>query len=173
MPKKKKEAAISDANILIDYASVDEDLIREIVIYWEKVFVPDVILYEVRDLSTERAMELGLTIIQTPLVNLPERPKLSFQDRTCLYFVIAEKWVCIANDVPLRKESVSQLINTLLLSSINTFYIEIFQKRYTILENRIYYNGEVIYGSYSIQTNGVSFFLFFQRRKKNAYSCAF
>ena len=91
MPKKKKETAISDANILIDYASVDEDLIREIVIYWEKVFVPDVILYEVRDLSTERAMELGLTIIQTPLANLPERPKLSFQDRTCLYFVIAEK----------------------------------------------------------------------------------
>ena len=40
MPKKKKETAISDANILIDYASVDEDLIREIVIYWEKVFVP-------------------------------------------------------------------------------------------------------------------------------------
>jgi predicted nucleic acid-binding protein len=47
MPKKKKEAAIIDANILIDYASVDEDLIREIVIYWKKVFVPDVILHEV------------------------------------------------------------------------------------------------------------------------------
>jgi rRNA-processing protein FCF1 len=104
MPKKKKEAAIIDANILIDYASVDEDLIREIVIYWKKVFVPDVILHEVRDLTTERALELGLTIIQTPYVNLPKRPKLSFQDRTCLYFVMAEKWVCIANDVPLRKE---------------------------------------------------------------------
>ncbi|MDA3939467.1 MAG: hypothetical protein PF693_09185 [Spirochaetia bacterium] len=104
MPKKKKEAAISDANILIDYAAVDEDLIREMVVYWNKVYVPDIILHEVRDLSTERAMELGLTIIQTPLVNLPERAKLSFQDRTCLYFVMAEKWVCIVNDVPLRKE---------------------------------------------------------------------
>lgn len=103
MPPKSREAAICDANVLIDYTDSDEDIIRELVRYWGKVYVPTRILHEVKRLPQTRAEELGLTVIETPLV-LPSVSGLSGPDRACLHFVITEGWVCIANDRALRKE---------------------------------------------------------------------
>ena len=67
MPKKPREAAICDANVLIDYVAADEDVIRELAKYWGTVYVPNRILHEVKNLPDERAGELGLTIVETPL----------------------------------------------------------------------------------------------------------
>lgn len=103
MSAEPREAAICDANVLIDYTDSDEDIIRELVRYWGKVYVPDRVLSEVKRLSQSRAEALGLTIIETPLV-LPLASGLSGPDRACLNFVISEGWVCIANDKALRKE---------------------------------------------------------------------
>ena len=103
MPRKHREAAICDANILIDYVNADEDVIRELAKYWETVYVPDRILYEVKNLSIDRAGELGLTVIETPLT-LPTAPWLSGPDRACLYFVLTEGWTCITNDKLLQRE---------------------------------------------------------------------
>lgn len=103
MSRKRREAAICDANVLIDYVAADEDVVRELVKYWGTVYVPTRILYEVRNLPTERAEELGLTVIETPLT-LPSAPGLSSPDRACLYFVVSEGWTCIANDTLLRRE---------------------------------------------------------------------
>lgn len=103
MPRKRREAAICDANVLIDYAAADEDVIRELVKYWGTVYVPTRILHEVRKLPMDRAKNLGLTIIETPLT-LPIAPGLSGPDRACLHFVISEGWTCIANDTLLRRE---------------------------------------------------------------------
>ncbi len=102
MERVRRKAAICDANVLIDYAEADEDVIRELVTYWGTVYVPTRILHEVRKLTQERAEDLGLTIIETPLT-LPEYPGLSGPDRACLHFVISEGWTCIANDALLRK----------------------------------------------------------------------
>lgn len=96
MPPKSREAAICDANVLIDYTDSDEDIIRELVRYWGKVYVPTRILHEVKRLPQTRAEELGLTVIETPLV-LPSVSGLSGPDRACLHFVIAKGWVCVAN----------------------------------------------------------------------------
>jgi hypothetical protein len=101
--RKRREAAICDANVLIDYVDADEDIIRELVKYWGTVFVPTRILHEVKKLLPERAGELGLTVIETPLI-LPTAPGLSGPDRACLHFVISEGWTCIANDTLLRRE---------------------------------------------------------------------
>jgi len=103
VPRKRREAAICDANVLIDYVAADEDVIRELVKYWGTVYVPTRILYEVRKLPMDRAKDLGLTIIETPLT-LPVAPGLSGPDRACLHFVISEGWTCIANDTLLRRE---------------------------------------------------------------------
>lgn len=103
MSAEPREAAICDANVLIDYTDSDEDIIRELVRYWGKVYVPDRVLSEVKRLPQVRAEGLGLTIIETPL-NLPRVSSLSGPDRACLTFVISEGWVCIANDKALRKE---------------------------------------------------------------------
>lgn len=103
MPRKRREAAICDANVLIDYVDADEDVIRELVKYWGTVYVPTRILYEVKKLPINRAEGLGLTVIETPL-DLPASPGLSGPDRACLHFVITEGWTCIANDKLLRRE---------------------------------------------------------------------
>lgn len=100
-------AAICDANVLIDYVDADEDIITELVAFWGAVYVPDRVLNEVKNLSEERALELGLKIIETPLV-LPSSSGLSGPDRACLHFVATEGWTCIANDRLLRRECVKQ-----------------------------------------------------------------
>jgi rRNA-processing protein FCF1 len=103
----KAVGAICDANVLIDYYKADEDLIRELVRFWENVFVPDIVLHEVHQISLERAEGLGLEIVETPL-RLPVVKSLSLPDRACLYFVIENGWTCIANDRKLRKECISR-----------------------------------------------------------------
>jgi hypothetical protein len=40
--RQNVSAAICDANVLIDYIKVDEDLVRELVACWETVYVPDI-----------------------------------------------------------------------------------------------------------------------------------
>lgn len=103
MSEASPVAAICDANVLIDYVKADEDVIRELVVYWGAVYVPDRVLIEVRQLSFQRAEELGLTIIETPLI-LPAGAGLSEQDRACLHYVLDRGWTCIANDRHLRSE---------------------------------------------------------------------
>ena len=105
MPHKSRVAAILDASVLIDYVAADEDVIRELIEYWGIVYVPDRILHEVKSLPNERAGELGLTIIETPLA-LPIASGLSGPDRACLHFVVTEGWTCIANDKLLRRECI-------------------------------------------------------------------
>ena len=94
--------AICDANILIDYSKSDISIIKKITEYYEEVCVPDIILKEVGIISDEQAKALGITIVETPL-ELEEVSSLSFQDRTCLYYVKQNKWECLTNDVALRK----------------------------------------------------------------------
>lgn len=103
MPRRNGEAAVCDANVLIDYVAADEDIVREVVQYWGTVYVPTRILHEVRSLDEERAKALGLTIIETPLT-LETIPGLSGPDRACLHFALKDGWTCLANDARLRKE---------------------------------------------------------------------
>ena len=58
---------------------------------------------EVHGFTEARAVELGLTITESPLL-IEKHPALSVQDSICLYFVIHEGWTCIANDKRLRRE---------------------------------------------------------------------
>ena len=94
--------AICDANILIDFSKSDILIIKKIAEYYEQVCVPDIILQEVGVISDEEANKLGITIVETPL-ELEEVPSLSYQDRTCLYYVKQKKWTCLTNDKALRR----------------------------------------------------------------------
>ncbi len=83
------EAAICDQNVLIDFVKADEAVLAMLVGCWESVFVSDILLSEVRQLSGERAGSLGLTIIETPL-STPDVAEFSFPNRACLYFATRE-----------------------------------------------------------------------------------
>jgi rRNA-processing protein FCF1 len=100
---KRRKAAICDANVLIDYVKADAEMLSKLASYWEQVFVPDVVLSEVRQLNAQRAKTLGLTVIETPLT-LPPAAGLSLADRACLHFATERGWTCIANDRHLRNE---------------------------------------------------------------------
>ncbi|MBN2863891.1 MAG: hypothetical protein JXN62_12050 [Bacteroidales bacterium] len=95
--------AICDANVLIDYVLSDEDVLREIALYWKDLLVPDCILQEVSQLTLERAEALGITILATPLKDIKKLKGLSLEDSTCLYYVESLSAVCISNDTVLRK----------------------------------------------------------------------
>ena len=98
--------AICDANILIDYSKSDISIISKIAEYYEQVCVPDIILQEVGVISEQEAGALGITIVETPL-ELEEIPSLSYQDRTCLYYVKKNKWTCLTNDKALRRNCIA------------------------------------------------------------------
>jgi len=100
--------AICDANILIDYAMADEDIIRELSEYWQEVIVPDIVLNEVDLLDEKRAEELGLKIIPTPLSELKPHKALSPEDCACLYFTVKHNAFCLTNDKALRKACIEQ-----------------------------------------------------------------
>lgn len=103
MFSKNPSLAICDANILIDYVAVDDYILKELASYWKEVHVPDIVLMEVPELSQERAVELGLIILPTPLKELEKIPGLSYQDSACYFYVKKENAVCLSNDKKLRK----------------------------------------------------------------------
>ena len=98
--------AICDAKILIDYSKSDISIISKIAEYYEQVCVPDIVLQEVGTISEKEAEALGITIMETPL-ELEEIPSLSYQDRTCLYYVKKNKWTCLTNDKALRRNCIA------------------------------------------------------------------
>ncbi len=102
MPQSTCEAAICDANILIDYLDAEVTIFRELIAYWGKVYVPERVLKEVQELSRKQAEQLGLTIVRAPLI-LPVVVGLSVPDRACLALAIQENWICLTNDKRLRQ----------------------------------------------------------------------
>ncbi|MBN1523866.1 MAG: hypothetical protein JW904_05245 [Spirochaetales bacterium] len=112
MQNHKETLAVCDANILIDYVTADEAIIKELCTYWKKVLVPDFVLHEVKLISADKAEQLGLTIIETPLLDLQRLPGLSLQDSACLYFVRENHAVCLSNDVKLRAMCIKENVET-------------------------------------------------------------
>ncbi len=89
------------------FNEADEDILHELTVYWTKVYIPTRVLYEVKELSPERAEALGLHIIETP-IDLVASGGLSGPDCACLHFVIAEGWTCITNDKLLRRACIRE-----------------------------------------------------------------
>jgi rRNA-processing protein FCF1 len=97
---------LTDANILIDYASCGMEVLALVSEHLAPVVVPDVILQEVRSLTQEQIEEAGITVVETPLDLLLPDPlvskRLSTQDRVCLEMASANGWTCATNDRVLR-----------------------------------------------------------------------
>ena len=97
---------LTDANILIDYASCGMEVLALVSEHLAPVVVPDVILQEVRRLTQEQIEEAGITVVETPLDLLSPDPlvskRLSTQDRVCLEMASTNGWTCATNDRVLR-----------------------------------------------------------------------
>lgn len=97
---------LMDANVLIDYAKTDRQVLALVVQVLGPVFVATPVFDEVKQLSEDDARNLGLTLVEPEtemLVAAAEvRGKLSFQDHVCLLLAKERGWTCVTNDKPLQ-----------------------------------------------------------------------
>lgn len=98
---------VPDANVLIDYAESDRDVLTLIARHVAAVHVPSPVLGEVRRLSPREAARLGIEVIEPTLAQASEAAQgtgpTSFEDRLCLIVARDNGWACLTNDKALRK----------------------------------------------------------------------
>ena len=101
---------IIDANVLIDFCTVDANVLRLVTAHVGKVHVAEPVLAEVKQLDRATAEGHGLHVVQAELSLLKEaaaaavRSPLGFQDWICLLLAKENSWTCITNDKRLRTE---------------------------------------------------------------------
>jgi predicted nucleic acid-binding protein len=98
---------VPDANVLIDYANTDKEILSLIVQHMAAIYIPSPVLAEVRQLPLREARRLGLQVLEPSLAEATEAAvgggSISFQDRLCLIIARTNGWTCLTNDKPLRK----------------------------------------------------------------------
>ena len=104
----KREILICDANVLIDFCSVDKSILGLLNTHLFEIQIPDIILAEVNNLSEGECAKLGIAIMETPL-DLREQVEnlisgCSAEDAVC--YMLAKNKGCLlaTNDRKLRKE---------------------------------------------------------------------
>lgn len=97
---------VTDANVLIDYASTDESVLTLASRHLGAVIVPSPVLAEVDALDVMACDRLELRVVEPTLDQLLEagaqRGRLSFEDRICLILARDGGWPCVTNDRRLR-----------------------------------------------------------------------
>ena len=103
---------LMDANVLIDYAKTDRQVLALVVQVLGPVFVATPVLDEVRQLTADDARALGLTQVEPEtellLAAAEVRGKLPFQDHVCLLLARERGWACVTNDKPLQAACVTE-----------------------------------------------------------------
>lgn len=99
------QVVICDANILIDYARASKQIIGLITEHIYKLKVPLPVWEEVKDLSEEEAVVLGVNIIEPSMDQIYEAANmygggLSDEDFICFIIARDEKALCATNDKP-------------------------------------------------------------------------
>lgn len=97
-----------DANVLIDFAATDREVLELVVRHVGPVHVPRDVFDEVDQLDEATCAALGLVIVEGTLDQLAEagaaRGRLSFPDRVCMILARDNGWTCVTNDGRLRRE---------------------------------------------------------------------
>lgn len=97
---------IADANVLIDYAKTNLEILGLVAKHVGQVCVAAAILEEVEQLDEAQCSAIGLTVVEGTFKQLNEASQrggaLSFEDKLCLVLARDHGWVCISNDGALR-----------------------------------------------------------------------
>lgn len=97
---------ITDANVLIDYANTNPEILGLVSKHLGTVCVLVDVLDEVEQLDVGQCQAIGLTIVEGSLDQMTEASQrggpLSFQDKLCLILARDNGWSCLSNDGPLR-----------------------------------------------------------------------
>ena len=106
-------AVISDANVLIDYITVEETkVLRLVTEHLFPVKLPLDILQEVNDFTQDQAEALGMEIIDATLAQLQEAAvrggALSGPDKLCFAIARDNGWGIWTSDKPLHKRCAAE-----------------------------------------------------------------
>lgn len=97
---------IADANVLIDYAKTNLDILGLVAKHVGQVYIASAILDEVDQLDEVQCQSLGLVTVEANFTQLTEASQrggpLSFEDKLCLVLARDNGWACLSNDGPLR-----------------------------------------------------------------------
>lgn len=99
--KQYRSAVVCDANILIDFKNCDGSLVSDLGVLFKMIYVPYLVLYEVRNLTEKELIDLGVKLVETPLSVTP-KSGLSTADWACFLTVKEVEGACITNDMKLR-----------------------------------------------------------------------
>jgi predicted nucleic acid-binding protein len=106
-----------DASVLIDFAGTDPTVLTLVASHLAPVHVLRPVLAEVDQLDATGCDRLGLRIAEASLDQLlaagARRGELSFEDRLCLIVARHEGWVCVTNDLALRKTCSNEGVSVL------------------------------------------------------------
>ena len=110
------KAVITDANILIDYCTINKKILKIFASVYE-VYVPLPVLAEVDNLTEKEALRLGIKVLDTSFEDLTLAASFdlgcSLQDKICYVTAKNENYICATNDNKLRKECVKSGIEVL------------------------------------------------------------
>ena len=102
------DSLIVDANVLIDYAETEPQILALVTRFIGPVLIPRPLLHEVQQLSEKECRSLGLEVIDMHLELMVEASALggalSFEDWLCLLNAKESAGICVTNDRRLRKE---------------------------------------------------------------------
>lgn len=111
------KAVISDTNILIDYIESNKYILSISCEKLYKIIIPSPILKEIKQLSEEEAVNLGLEIYEPSFTQVLEATqkegKLSFQDKLCFIIARDKNCICATNDRVLRKYCITNKVDAI------------------------------------------------------------
>ncbi|MBU1122017.1 MAG: hypothetical protein ABIH71_03040 [Candidatus Omnitrophota bacterium] len=104
-----KQVVICDANILIDYANAEKQIIELATRYLYDIWVPLPVWEEIADFSKDDVDDLGIHIIEPSLEQLIEAATirgggLSDEDNMCFIMARDETAICATNEKALRRK---------------------------------------------------------------------
>lgn len=106
-----------DANVLIDFATTDPEVLALVVRHVGAVHVPREVFDEVDQLDEAACAKLGLQIVEASVDQLLEagsqRGRLSFADRVCMALARDNGWTCVTNDGRLRRECLEAAVHVM------------------------------------------------------------
>lgn len=108
MSEEPPDSLISDANVLIDFAAADLEVLGILAQSLGRIHVARDVLREVKALTESEATRLGLYICEPSLEEIREAAArggaLSSRDKLCLAIARNRGWACLTNDQSLRKK---------------------------------------------------------------------
>jgi len=120
MPEKigVRKLLLLDACVLIDFIKADPSVLTMIVENLGQVYVASPIVSEVHDVEGEAGLvALGLEVLEPELEELFRAQEMvgttSFEDNICLLLAKRFGFICVTNDVNLRKYCVKESVSVL------------------------------------------------------------